>query len=203
MLFGTDGVRGKAGRISARPRDRRAPRRARSSAPWAGRRRRTRPLRFHRRARHARVRRLDRARARARRPLGGRGDHDRRRDPDAGDCLCDARDGLRRRLVISASHNPFEDNGIKVFSGRGEKFTEALEREVEAIVADSSWRSPAACDRAGARTPTSSTRTSRTRGRRCRIPSGSAVQARDRHGQRRDDDRRAEAVPRAWVRRRA
>src|SRR5688500_13049635 len=26
-------------------------------------------------------------------------------------------------VVISASHNPFEDNGIKVFSGRGEKFT--------------------------------------------------------------------------------
>lgn len=42
-------------------------------------------------------------------------------------------------IVISASHNPFEDNGIKVFSGRGEKFTEALEREVEAIVADPSW----------------------------------------------------------------
>jgi phosphoglucosamine mutase len=43
-------------------------------------------------------------------------------------------------VVISASHNPFEDNGIKVFSGRGEKFTEAVEREVEAIVADPSWR---------------------------------------------------------------
>ena len=42
-------------------------------------------------------------------------------------------------VVISASHNPFEDNGIKVFSGRGEKFTEALEREVEAIVADPAW----------------------------------------------------------------
>ncbi|MBA2603536.1 MAG: phosphoglucosamine mutase [Acidobacteria bacterium] len=42
-------------------------------------------------------------------------------------------------LVISASHNPFEDNGIKVFSGRGEKFTEGLEREVEAIVADTRW----------------------------------------------------------------
>jgi phosphoglucosamine mutase len=41
--------------------------------------------------------------------------------------------------VISASHNPFQDNGIKVFSGRGEKFTESLEREVEAIVADTSW----------------------------------------------------------------
>jgi phosphoglucosamine mutase len=43
-------------------------------------------------------------------------------------------------LVISASHNPFGDNGIKVFSGRGEKFTEALEREVEAIIADSNWQ---------------------------------------------------------------
>ena len=43
-------------------------------------------------------------------------------------------------LVISASHNPFQDNGIKVFSGRGEKFTESLEREVEAVVADTSWQ---------------------------------------------------------------
>jgi phosphoglucosamine mutase len=42
-------------------------------------------------------------------------------------------------VVISASHNPYEDNGIKVFSGKGEKFGEAIEREVEAIVADRSW----------------------------------------------------------------
>ena len=34
--------------------------------------------------------------------------------------------GYTAGLVISASHNPFEDNGIKVFSGAGEKFTEAL-----------------------------------------------------------------------------
>src|SRR5688500_8367470 len=47
--------------------------------------------------------------------------------------------GFDAGLVISASHNPFQDNGIKVFSGRGEKFTEALEREVEAIIADRSW----------------------------------------------------------------
>ena len=45
-------------------------------------------------------------------------------------------------IVISASHNPFEDNGIKVFSGAGEKFTERLEREIEAIVADTSWTVP-------------------------------------------------------------
>jgi phosphoglucosamine mutase len=43
-------------------------------------------------------------------------------------------------LVISASHNPFQDNGIKVFSGRGEKFTEALERQVEGIIADAAWQ---------------------------------------------------------------
>jgi phosphoglucosamine mutase len=42
-------------------------------------------------------------------------------------------------IVVSASHNPFEDNGIKVFSGRGEKFTEELERQVEAVVADPYW----------------------------------------------------------------
>jgi phosphoglucosamine mutase len=47
--------------------------------------------------------------------------------------------GFTAGLVISASHNPFEDNGIKVFSGAGEKFTEALEAKVEAIIADTSW----------------------------------------------------------------
>jgi phosphoglucosamine mutase len=46
-------------------------------------------------------------------------------------------------VVISASHNPFEDNGIKVFSGGGEKFSEELERHVESIVADTSWEVPA------------------------------------------------------------
>jgi phosphoglucosamine mutase len=38
-------------------------------------------------------------------------------------------------FVISASHNPFEDNGIKVFSGAGEKLTERLEAEVEQTMA--------------------------------------------------------------------
>ena len=47
--------------------------------------------------------------------------------------------GFDAGLVISASHNPFEDNGIKVFSGKGEKFTESLEREVEAIIHDPGW----------------------------------------------------------------
>ena len=39
-------------------------------------------------------------------------------------------------IVISASHNPYEDNGIKVFSGHGQKFDEGLERQIEELVAD-------------------------------------------------------------------
>ena len=49
-------------------------------------------------------------------------------------------------VVISASHNPFHDNGIKVFSGRGEKFGEATERAIEAIVADASWQVPSSAE---------------------------------------------------------
>ncbi len=50
--------------------------------------------------------------------------------------------GYTAGVVISASHNPFEDNGIKVFSGAGEKFTEALEEHVESFIADASWQVP-------------------------------------------------------------
>jgi phosphoglucosamine mutase len=50
--------------------------------------------------------------------------------------------GYTAGVVISASHNPFEDNGIKVFSGAGEKFTEELEQHVESIVADPTWDVP-------------------------------------------------------------
>jgi len=48
--------------------------------------------------------------------------------------------GYTAGVVISASHNPFEDNGIKVFSGSGAKFTETLEDQIEAIVFDRSWQ---------------------------------------------------------------
>ena len=51
--------------------------------------------------------------------------------------------GYDAGVVISASHNPYGDNGIKVFSGKGEKFTERVEREVEATMADASWRANA------------------------------------------------------------
>jgi phosphoglucosamine mutase len=49
------------------------------------------------------------------------------------------RQGFTAGVVISASHNPFGDNGIKVFSGAGEKFTEVLEGQVEDVMADAGW----------------------------------------------------------------
>jgi len=38
-------------------------------------------------------------------------------------------------IVISASHNPYEDNGIKIFSSTGFKLNDALEAEIEGLVA--------------------------------------------------------------------
>ena len=38
-------------------------------------------------------------------------------------------------IVISASHNPYSDNGIKFFSSEGFKFPDEWEREIEALVA--------------------------------------------------------------------
>jgi phosphoglucosamine mutase len=39
---------------------------------------------------------------------------------------------LQAGIVISASHNPFEDNGIKFFSGDGNKLPDAVEHAIEA-----------------------------------------------------------------------
>ena len=91
-------------------------------------------------------------------------------------------------IVISASHNPFEDNGIKVFSGKGEKFTETLEREVEAIVARTRLVGARRRPRRASITPTSSTSTWRTRG--SRFPIRAACAARGSRSTRRTARRR-------------
>ena len=46
-------------------------------------------------------------------------------------------------VVVSASHNPYQDNGIKVFSGAGVKYGGQFENRIEALVADSTWHVPA------------------------------------------------------------
>jgi phosphoglucosamine mutase len=37
-------------------------------------------------------------------------------------------------VMISASHNPYEDNGIKLFGPDGNKLSDAMEREIEALM---------------------------------------------------------------------
>src|SRR5215510_13861311 len=38
---------------------------------------------------------------------------------------------LQAGIVISASHNPFEDNGIKFFAASGDKLPDAVEQKIE------------------------------------------------------------------------
>ncbi|NCN96934.1 MAG: phosphoglucosamine mutase, partial [Rhodoferax sp.] len=48
-------------------------------------------------------------------------------------------------VVISASHNPFDDNGIKFFSAQGTKLPDSWEADVEAVLAtDPVWVDSAA-----------------------------------------------------------
>ena len=44
--------------------------------------------------------------------------------------------GFDAGIVISASHNPFQDNGIKIFSPDGKKIDEAAERAIETDIFD-------------------------------------------------------------------
>jgi phosphoglucosamine mutase len=44
--------------------------------------------------------------------------------------------------VVSASHNPYPDNGIKFFSGEGRKLAAGEEREIEALIADADPERP-------------------------------------------------------------
>src|SRR6185503_10755214 len=49
---------------------------------------------------------------------------------------------LSAGIVISASHNPYEDNGIKFFSQDGLKLPDAVESEIEALL-EASMQLPA------------------------------------------------------------
>ena len=48
-------------------------------------------------------------------------------------CLVRHRD-FQAGVVISASHNPFQDNGVKLFSHEGMKFPDSVEEELEADI---------------------------------------------------------------------
>src|SRR6202522_1862816 len=46
------------------------------------------------------------------------------------------RHGLQMAAVISASHNPYEDNGIKLFGADGYKLHDDTEHEIEAALTE-------------------------------------------------------------------
>jgi phosphoglucosamine mutase len=52
-------------------------------------------------------------------------------------------------VMISASHNPYEDNGIKLFGPDGYKLSDAVEMQIEELVADSSGIRLAAAGKIG------------------------------------------------------
>lgn len=45
-------------------------------------------------------------------------------------------------IMISASHNPYQDNGIKIFSSEGIKFNDAVEDKLETQILSSDLKSP-------------------------------------------------------------
>ena len=53
--------------------------------------------------------------------------------------------GFDAGIVISASHNPFQDNGIKIFSPSGKKIDPETEREIERDIFDNSQMSDVRC----------------------------------------------------------
>jgi phosphoglucosamine mutase len=44
--------------------------------------------------------------------------------------------GASAGVVISASHNPYQDNGIKIFAPSGQKMDDSVERQIEADIAE-------------------------------------------------------------------
>src|SRR5579863_207888 len=55
-----------------------------------------------------------------------------------------SREGFSAGVVISASHNPYHDNGVKVISSSGMKFPDAAEHEIEHLILSPNGSAPAA-----------------------------------------------------------
>src|ERR1700723_394534 len=52
-------------------------------------------------------------------------------------------EGFAAGVVISASHNPYHDNGVKLVSSSGMKFPDAIEAEIEKEILSPETRAPA------------------------------------------------------------
>jgi phosphoglucosamine mutase len=52
------------------------------------------------------------------------------------------REGFSAGVVISASHNPYHDNGVKLISSSGMKFPDAVEHEIEHLILSPNGEAP-------------------------------------------------------------
>jgi phosphoglucosamine mutase len=57
-----------------------------------------------------------------------------------------SREGFSAGVVISASHNPYHDNGVKLISASGMKFPDAVEAEIEARILAAGGQAPRAAN---------------------------------------------------------
>src|ERR1700730_17670832 len=53
------------------------------------------------------------------------------------------REGFAAGVVISASHNPYYDNGVKLISSSGKKFPDAVEAKIESYILSPNGAKPA------------------------------------------------------------
>ncbi len=126
--FGTDGVRGQVGEapMTVDFALRLASAAARVLAPKGGS--------GADRQGHARLRLHVRVRAGGGFRRGGRRRQAARAAADAGHRLSDTRFGADLGVVISASHNLYDDNGIKFFDRNGSKLSDEIEAKIEALL---------------------------------------------------------------------
>src|SRR6056297_2424115 len=54
--------------------------------------------------------------------------------PTPGVAWLTTADGFDAGIVISASHNPYQDNGIKIFDSRGHKLSQPQEAALEGLI---------------------------------------------------------------------
>jgi phosphoglucosamine mutase len=138
-LFGTDGIRGLAGEfpLDAATVERIGFALAASLRTEEGRRPRLIIGRDPRESGPA----IEEALARGIRRAGGRADRSGVLTTPAIACLTRIL-GYDAGIVVSASHNPYRDNGIKVFSGRGYKLPDDQEAAIERQVLEGEGSSP-------------------------------------------------------------
>jgi phosphoglucosamine mutase len=67
--------------------------------------------------------------------------------PTPGVAFMTSSTGANAGIVISASHNPFYDNGIKIFNGDGYKLSDKKEAEIEQLVLNENMALSAKSDR--------------------------------------------------------